>query len=154
MKIFTSWMYLRSTALRYKITNASFMQSVTPRTAVKAWLLGDYLLVPKFQNDMIRYILADDMFAHGPEMIREFGEQVPEDSALETFFVNLFCYLMVMEHLEEPRIMFGWLTGRLLSKVSKELASALLRCHVDKNRWWAMDSSGLYRVDEGHNAIK
>ncbi|KAI0118778.1 hypothetical protein GGR51DRAFT_554467 [Nemania sp. FL0031] len=153
MKIFTSWLYLRCTALEYNIGKTCFMQDVTLGIAVKAWLLGDYLLAPKFQNDMIRYIHKGNMATDGPKIIQEFGEQFPEDSTLEKLFVDVFCHLMTIKKLKDPKTMLDWLTPRLHSEVSIELALALIE--PQKCRWKVpIHTFHPQYVDEEHEDSK
>lgn len=125
--IFTNWIYLRSLTWHYEIAETFVIKGMNPTVAAKAWLFGDYILAPKFQNDMMLYISKSNLSISGPEIMQQIGPHTPEGCALEEFLVETFCFLALNVRCHDTKVMFSWLTERL----TRQVANALVKVNLE-----------------------
>ncbi|KAI3336694.1 hypothetical protein HD806DRAFT_528288 [Xylariaceae sp. AK1471] len=142
LEIFTKWTYLRSSAVEYSIGGGGFMEDKSQHIAVKAWLFGDYMGAPDFQNDMMRYLVYGDKLCFEYEIFQELGPHIPKGCRLEKFLVDMFCFLMVQARIEDPDTMMRWLPQRLVEEVFQKLVRNALVV-VSKGDW-AVGKVGRY----------
>ncbi|KAF2972118.1 hypothetical protein GQX73_g1480 [Xylaria multiplex] len=147
---FTNWTYLRSSGIPYDVEDVSFLMDLSQGNQVIAWLFGDYIQAPEFQNDIMRRMLLAASFCLSGSILQDLGPIIPEDSRLEKYIVDKFCCQM----MQRPAAIGGkidFLTANLARKVSKKLSQVLLD-HQDlcgdlyRSYGWMVGPAGEYEV--------
>ncbi|KAI0907965.1 hypothetical protein F4823DRAFT_640722 [Ustulina deusta] len=125
LQAFTNWVYLRSSGAPYSPLSVPFMSRLSLRTVVKAWLFGDYIRAPAFQNDMMVLILDVGNEQFNECVFKSVGQSVPENSPLERFLVDRLCSLIFYHGRSHIDMVMDWCTANLTSHVCKKLCTAI-----------------------------
>ncbi|KAI0542258.1 hypothetical protein GGR58DRAFT_453282 [Xylaria digitata] len=150
--VFANWTYLRSSGAGYDVEDISFLMNLSPKNQVIAWLFGDYIRAPAFQNDIMRRMLLVDSGYFGGSILQDLGPMIPEESCLEKFIVDRFC-CQIMQCPTKIGVRTDSLTANLARKVSKKLFLVILDHQDPRGAFfgsysWVASSSGGYEVKE------
>ncbi|TGJ87729.1 hypothetical protein E0Z10_g1040 [Xylaria hypoxylon] len=150
--VFANWTYLRSSGVVYNLDKVAFMSGLTQENKVKAWLFGDYIQAPVFQNDMMQSMLMKGSGSLSDSIFRDLGPTIPNNSPLKRYFVDEFCFRLTQWPGQRPA-MIGLLTATLAKKVSEKLSRVIskhqnLKGSFYGNYNWEVGASEDYEVEE------
>ncbi|KAI0429697.1 hypothetical protein F5Y09DRAFT_342476 [Xylaria sp. FL1042] len=151
LRIFTSWVYMRSSGVTYQTDELPFLQELAQKLVIKAWLFGDYVQAPAFQNDMMILMVGVGNRQFDPKLFRIIGSSIPKDSALEEYFVDRFCSLL----FHHPRRSMDWMMNRLPKNLIDGVCRQLATLIWDQEKWvggrfydWKNRKAREYEVQE------
>jgi hypothetical protein len=133
LKLFMDWLYMASSGQRVE-DNDYFRFCYGYSAYIAAWILGDSIQAPSFQNDMMRCILIrgdslplrlyiTNVKLPGEDGLQFPWETIPTDSALEAFLLDVVCsyLLVVQQNVMEERL------NELPLNIAAKLSLLLLR---------------------------
>ncbi|KAI1267418.1 hypothetical protein F5Y18DRAFT_444308 [Xylariaceae sp. FL1019] len=91
LAVFTKWVYTRTgnNLMEYDIRTTHVVEE-SYSVVVKAWLFGDYIRAPEFQNDMMILITEEDPSTMwDAAVLQEFWSRVPVKSKLDILFIDV-----------------------------------------------------------------
>ncbi|KAI0969208.1 hypothetical protein F4678DRAFT_463472 [Xylaria arbuscula] len=149
---FVTWVYLRSSGAAYSVTTLPFLDELCHQGLVRAWLFGDYIGAPAFQDDLMQLMVGYDAELLYPGHDGGFQHCVPEDSPLERYFVDRLCSLIFrIDNEEWSDEIIDWATPDVAIKVCKKLSRKIWNYsgeEEDDIRYFAVHPFTKYKVEE------
>ncbi|KAI0816783.1 hypothetical protein GGR55DRAFT_674976 [Xylaria sp. FL0064] len=147
----TSWVYLKSIGVSYRALGLPFLWGLGQILMVKAWLFGDFIQAPAFQNDVMKWIVNVSNSDFNVKLFELLGSSIPEHSPLEDYFVDRFCSLM----FHKARDMMDWMMDQLPKHLTERVCKKLATFIWEKERWvnnefydWGRRKATEYEVQE------
>ncbi|KAI1313653.1 hypothetical protein F5Y03DRAFT_337319 [Xylaria venustula] len=125
LQAFTNWVYLRSSGVDYDVDEVPFLSRLCQATTVKAWLFGEYICAPAFQNTMMKLMVNVHNEKFDRSLFKRVGESSLENSPIEKYLVDRFCSLLFHYNEHCVDAVMVWSTPRLKDKVCKKLSEKI-----------------------------
>ncbi|KAI1355667.1 hypothetical protein F5Y01DRAFT_310549 [Xylaria sp. FL0043] len=131
LRVFTRWIYLRSSGLAYQTVEVPFLYKLGQAVVVEAWLFGDYIQAPLFQNEMMALMVAVSNKKFDIDLLPLLVKMAPQDSPLRKYLVDRFCSMMLQSCRESIDAAMSVLPAHFTTDVCKKLFGLIL----DKEKW-------------------
>ncbi|KAI1331124.1 hypothetical protein F5Y16DRAFT_395558 [Xylariaceae sp. FL0255] len=143
LELFVSWVYKEDEEKREDWLNVYFYGNEL-EGAIQAWLFGDYIQAPTFQNDIISCIIR--AWEAGVNSYICCWSTALSGSRLEALFVDMACVTMTYERKEEREEILNALPSHAAELVLRQLVNHILTEGSQKTLARGIDMDGVYTV--------
>ncbi|TGJ87723.1 hypothetical protein E0Z10_g1039 [Xylaria hypoxylon] len=159
LQLFVDWVYMKSAEQVLEDKSNGIASKYRHSVFVQAWVFGDYIHAPIFQNDVAFYIMWANTGSF--DWIKDMEAQwdyVPRGSTLESLLMNMVCETLIESYPDEVKEHLNQLPLDIAQKVIHLLVQGIQGQSAQSNPLeirggefkWDIGKFEKYRLKEEH----